>query len=475
MNLVLIGILGYIVLQLVLGMLVSKRVHSEDDFLLAGRKLGYWLATFSIFATWFGAESCVGTAGAVYSHGLAGVTADPFGYTICLLLMGLLFAIPLWKMKLTTIADFFRERYSESVGRLVALLMVPTSLLWAAAQIRAFGQVLTASSEIELTLAISIAALVVILYTSLGGLLADAITDIVQGAVLIIGLLMVLFAIVGKLGGIEAAVAAVEPRKLSFIPHDQEPGALTLLSIVEAWAIPICGSIVAQEVISRVLASRSPNVAQRSSFMAGWLYLGVGLIPLFIGLIGFTLIPNLSDPEHILPLMAQKYLSTFFYIIFAGALVSAILSTVDSALLAASALISHNLIISIRPGMSESRKLLLNRMGVVFMGVLAYLLALHAEGIYALVKDASSFGSAGIFIVLMFGLFTRFGGIFSAITALIIGSGVWLVAHYFLNFKWGYTLSLSLAGVVYLLSATIEIWLPRLSLRAERIQQLDGR
>ena len=84
MNIILVGILGYIVLQLVLGVVASKRTRTESDFLLAGRNLGYALATFSIFATWFGAESCVGTAGAAYADGLAGVTADPFGYTICL-------------------------------------------------------------------------------------------------------------------------------------------------------------------------------------------------------------------------------------------------------------------------------------------------------------------------------------------------------------------------------------------------------
>ncbi len=144
MNNILLGILAYILLQLLLGVLVSRKIRNETDFLLAGRRLGFVLATFSIFATWFGAESCVGTAGAAYEDGLAGVTADPFGYTICLLLMGLVFAVPLWKMKLTTIADFFRHRYSISAERLTALLMVPTSLLWVAAQIRAFGQVLSA-------------------------------------------------------------------------------------------------------------------------------------------------------------------------------------------------------------------------------------------------------------------------------------------------------------------------------------------
>ncbi len=465
MNNILLGILGYILLQLLLGVLVSKKIRSEADFLLAGRKLGFMLTTFSIFATWFGAESCVGTAGAAYSDGLAGVTADPFGYAICLLLMGLVFAVPLWNMKLTTIADFFRQRFSIAAERVTALLMVPTSLLWAAAQIRAFGQVLSASSQIELATAITIAAIVVICYTALGGLLADAITDIIQGLVLIMGLIIVIISVIGDLGGIKAAMTSVAPHKLSFVPVDIEPGLLSFFTMAEAWAIPICGSVVAQEVISRVIASRTPNIARRSSLMAGWLYFCIGIIPLFIGIIGFTLLPNLEDPEHVLPLMAQQHLSRFFYIMFAGALVSAILSTVDSALLAASALFSHNLVFSLRPQTQDRHRLTVVRTLVIVMGVLAYILALHAEGIYRLVKDASSFGSAGIFVVLVFGLFTRFGNVKSAVAALISGASIWIIFHYFFAFKWSYILALSLSFACYVFVALAERLTLKFSLR----------
>lgn len=316
---------------------------------------------------------------------------------------------------------------------------------------------------LEISLAISIAALVVILYTAMGGLLADAITDIIQGGILIIGLFFLLFSVLGELGGIGAALHLIVPDKLSVIPIGPVSGYHKTLSVIEAWAIPICGSVVAQEVISRVLASRSPQVARRSAFMASWLYLCIGIIPLFIGLIGFTVIPNLSDPEHVLLLMAQKHLSSFFYIIFAGALVSAILSTVDSALLAASALLTHNLVVSIKPVMSERKKLLANRIGVIMMGLIAYLLALHAEGIYNLVKEASSFGSAGIFIVLIFGLFTRFGGVKSASFTLIIGSIVWFYSHYILHFEWSYVLSLTIALFAYSIVALFEAGLSKFS------------
>ncbi len=195
MNAVLVGVLVYVLAQLLIGVLVSRRVTTQADYLLAGRSLGHTLTTFTLFATWFGAETCIGSAGAVYGEGLSGGSADPFGYATCLLLMGWVFAVPLWRRQLTTLADLFRTRYATGVERLAVLMMVPASVMWAAAQIRAFGQVLSVSSDLSVTMAVTIAAAAVIVYTVCGGLLADAITDLIQGIVLIIGLTVLLLAV----------------------------------------------------------------------------------------------------------------------------------------------------------------------------------------------------------------------------------------------------------------------------------------
>lgn len=149
MNWVLLGIIVYKLIQLVIGIVVSKKINNEDDNLLAGRSLGTGLATLSIFATWFGTETCIGAAGAVYENGLSGATIDPFGYSLCLVVMGLLFSIPLWRSQMTTLADLFKQRYSVNIERLAVLMMVPGTIMWAAVQIRAFGQVLSATGGFQ--------------------------------------------------------------------------------------------------------------------------------------------------------------------------------------------------------------------------------------------------------------------------------------------------------------------------------------
>src|SRR5688572_24054261 len=137
MNLVLGCVLAYVASQLLIAFWFSRRNASEEDFLLAGRSLGPGMTLFAVFATWFGAETCIGAAGEAYERGLSGVISDPFGYTIGIVLTGALFAAALWKRKLVTLADLFRNRYGGGVERLTALIMIPATVMWAAAQIRA--------------------------------------------------------------------------------------------------------------------------------------------------------------------------------------------------------------------------------------------------------------------------------------------------------------------------------------------------
>lgn len=439
---VLYGIFAYVLLSLLIGIIVSRTIRTEDDYLVAGRSLGYTLSTFTIFATWFGAETCIGAAGAIYENGLSGGTADPFGYGLCLFVMGLVFAVPLWKLRLTTLADLFRHRFSHGVERLAVLMLVPTSMLWAAAQIRAFGQVISASSGLEVSLTITMAAAVVIAYTMFGGLLADAWTDVIQGIALIIGLIILVAAFMT--GGGAEQLAAIHPDRLD--PF----GGETVLGIIESWAIPVVGSVVAAELVSRIIAAKNPTVARRSSLLAGIVYLGIGIVPVTIGLAGFQLLPDLAEPEQILPIMAQRYLPPVLYMLFAGALVSAILSTVDSALLVASGLVSHNLIFPIRPNLSEGAKVRIARGGVLVFGIVAYVAALYARGVYHLVEEASEFGSAGIFIVVVFGLFTRLGGVASAYATLVTGIVLWFLGAYVLGFPYPYLTSLGGALAAYL-------------------------
>jgi Na+/proline symporter len=293
---------------------------------------------------------------------------------------------------------------------------------------------------------ITLAAGIVILYTAAGGLLADIYSDFVQGIAIVVGLVAMLVVVLIELGGPAQALAGIDVARLAPMGREQSP-----LDFLEQWAIPICGSLVAVELISRVLACKSAGVARTATCVGGIGYLLVALIPVFFGLAGPQLAPGLGEAEQVVPTLAQKYLPAILYVMFAGALISAILSTVDSALLAAASLVSHNIVLRIRPGLSERAKVAWARIGVAVLGAVAYVLALYSDGISDLVELASAFATAGIFVALVFGLFTGWGGAPSAYAAIAAGGLVWALGKFALDVPAPYVCGLVAALAAYVL------------------------
>ncbi len=450
------GLLGYVVLQFAIGIWVSRQTATDTDYILAGRSLGPALVAFSVFATWFGAEAIVATTGEVYKHGLGGALVDPFAYAGALVLGGLVFASVLWRRGLTTFADLFEQRYSPAIGTLVVLVLLPGSVFWAAAQIRAFGQVLTSSSGMSLWVAITLAAVLVGAYTTIGGLLADSVTDFLQGIVVIAGLLILAVVIGGQVGGIAATFAATEPDRLRVFGSLAE----SPLEKLEHVVIAVCGSLVAVELISRYLGARSAEVARNGTIAGGLLYCVVGLIPVFLGLAGSVLAARdpvlkakIGDAEQIVATLAQYYLPTFGYVIFAGAIVSAILSNVHSSLHAPAAQVSHNIIVKVRPGLDAAARLMTVRASVLVLSVVAFALALTSDRIKDLVEIASAFGSAGVVVTALFAVFTRIGGPTSAAAAILVGVCVWALGRFGLGWKAPYITALCLSAAAYLFMA----------------------
>lgn len=420
-------LIAYIALQFGIGFWASRRIKNESDFLLAGRHVPGYLLTFSLFATWFGAETCIGTSAEIYSVGLSGGRADPFGYSLCLILLGLLVAPKIWNQKYTTLADFYRDRFGHRVEKIAILILLTSSILWGAAQIRAFGQVIAATTDYPVEWTIFIGFAVVLGYSLLGGLMGDILTDFVQGIVLTIGLIAVLFVIV-KTEGLHIFNQPAE--RWSFLSADEN-----MWQRIDRWAIPIMGSLIAQESIARIFASKNKSQATRMSLFAGALYIFVGSLPVLLGFIGPSLLPELADKEHFLIAISEKYLHPAAQALLVGALVSAILSTIDSILLAGGGLLSHNLLIPLLGEKGVRKKLILSRLCVVAIALTAFVLALTSEGIYELVETASSLGSAGILVITLIGLWSSKGQQESALLALVLGVIFMPIAENVLNFS----------------------------------------
>lgn len=385
----LVLILAYVGLQIALAVWVGRGARSDTDYLVAGRSLGAGAVGMSIFATWFAAESLIATSSEVAAEGIVGARAEPFAYAAGLVAVALFFARPLRRGGFITLADFLRDRFGGATESLSAAVIALSATTWSAAQLFAFAAIIDAASGIGFTPALLGATLLVMTYTLFGGLAGDVITDILQGIVIIVAILILLALMIAAAAGPAAMWAALPDTALR-----PPPASETWVDRAELWLIPIIGTMVSQEAISRTLAARSPEVARTGALWGAGLYLAAGLVPVSFGLFGPQLGLPLGEGEAYLPSLAKALFPDWLLIIFTGALVSAILSSVDSALLAVSAVVTESGYKRLFPNASPLALLRAARTATVGAAALAAGLAMTGESLRALVMDAGAIGAA---------------------------------------------------------------------------------
>lgn len=439
----------YLFLQFLLCAWIGKRIKNEEDYLLGGRNLGYGLISLSLFATWFGAETCIGSSAEVFKHGLSGSRADPLGYSLCLIFSGLLIAPKIWNKKYITLADFYKERFGKSTEALCIWILSFSALIWAAAQLRAFGQVLSSTSNLNFEICLFLAFAFVLAYVVFGGLLGDILTDAIQAIIISLGLFLIFYFVWQSDFSITNILNEQSTERLSLRGQDE-----SILSRIDRWMVPVLGSLVAQEIISRLLASRNVKVAVRSSYLSGLIYILIGCIPVFLGLVGPWLveIPK-GQEEQFITILAQKFLPVFFFPIFIGAIVSALLATIDSILISSSGMISHNWVLPKFSNLNDKSKVMVSRLVVFSCGLIAYLLAIYAQSIYALLEAASSFGTAGILVITVLGLWFSWGCNKSASLCVLSGLVLTPVYEYSLNLEAPFLTSILSCLAVFITSS----------------------
>ncbi|MGE0828561.1 MAG: sodium:solute symporter [Hyphomonadaceae bacterium] len=418
-------ILAYVAVQIGIGVWISRKVRSETDYFVAGRNLGFLAVSLSVFATWFGAETILSSSAEIAGGGLAGGRAEPFGYALCLVGMALFIAGAFRAQGYLTLADFFRARFGRWAELACVWLTIPVSIIWAAAQLMALAALMQTALNIPPNITLFAAAILVMTYTAFGGLMGDVATDMVQSVVLIIGLLVALGAVVARMGGWDGLFASIEPAQLRLVGEGE-----TWLARADAWAVPVLGSLVTQEAISRFLAAKSPALARNACFGAAGLYLAVGTIPVLIGLAGVHVGAPGAEGDNFMPALLREIAHPVVFIFFAGALLSAILSTADSNVLSVSSLISVNLFPRAHAALSDRMKLIVARAATVAASLIALAIAAGGASIRDLITLTSVLGQAGLLVAVLFGLRSRFGGERAALAGVIaaVGANVWTLA-----------------------------------------------
>lgn len=290
----------YLALSVGIGLYAATRVHNANDFAVAGRCLPLPMVTATVFATWFGAETVLGISATFVKDGLRAVVADPFGSSLCLILAGLLFARRLYRLNLLTIGDYYRLRYNRAVEVLCTLCIVASYLGWVSAQIKALGLVFNVVTDgvMSQSLGMVLGAVIVLTYTTFGGMFSVAILDFVQITVIMGGMLYIGSVVSGLAGGVEQVVAhAAEAGKLDFFPPARLEAWIPFLG---AWVTMMFGSIPQQDVFQRITSARDERTAVRGSVLGGSLYFFFAFVPMFLAYSA-----TLIDPAQVAGLLER--------------------------------------------------------------------------------------------------------------------------------------------------------------------------
>jgi SSS family transporter len=417
------GVGLYLLVVLAVGLWAARRVHDNADYIVAGRRLPLWLCTFTLFATWFGGGTAIGAAGAAYEDGLLGVIADPFGAALCLFVFGAFYAGVLRRLELLTVADFFRHRFGGHAEPLAALCLLPAYLGWVGSQFVAFGFILNALTGVDTTTAIVAGAAIVIAYTMAGGLWAVSLTDALQAVVLGAGLLLLL-AVVGSAPEGGSVLAQIPAERWRLLP---EPTWPERMAWVQAWLVIGLGAIPSQDLLQRALSARDDRTARWSAHGAGLLYLTLGMVPVLLGMAGAVLLPGLDNAELVVPRLALAYLPPVGVMLVLGALLSAIMSSADSALLAPAGIVSENLAPWLRRGLDDAARLRISRAVVPAFGAISLGVALWFENVYDLMVNSWSVMLVSLLVPLTAGMYWRRPGRVAASGSMIAGLVAWLV------------------------------------------------
>ncbi len=443
---IILAIALYVVLQLCIAAWAARGTSNDDDYLVAGRSLGMGAVAMSVFATWFAAETVIATAGETASHGLAGARVEPFAYGLGIIVLALLVAYRIRAGGHVTVAGFLGSRFGDQVEVLSALIIALSATVWAAAQLNALAVLISASTELTFPLALGIGTALILAYTLIGGLKGDVATDVVQGSVIIFGLIVLFVMVVSQAGG----VTGVPLSALSFSAEDE-----TVFDKIDIWLIPVLGTIVAQEAISRLLGAKSPEVARNGALLGAGIYITAGLLPVGIGLVGPTLGLEPGTGDDFFSSIAEAVLPTWLFIIVSGALLSAILSSVDSALLAASAPITESGVRRFLPDLTPRERLRAARLATISAGLVAAAVAASGQSIRDIVLTASEVSALLVVPVLM-SMITSDTSRWPALMAIIIGAMALVGLNWTLGVPGGFILSIGLAGVAYLVTAAWE-------------------
>ncbi len=452
-------IIGYFVLVLVIGFVMSRRIHTGNDFFLAGNRLGWTAIGFSLFASNISSSSIIGLTGQAYATGIS-IANYEWMATLILVFMSL-FIIPIYlRNNLSTVPQylglrfdgFSRKYYSATTIILTIIVDLASSLFAGALVLSVFFPNITIAQGCYLL------AIVAGIYTAAGGLAAVVYTDILQTILLLIGSSIMLFAILGQHDFSWAqAIQSVDSDMVSLIRPLDDPVLPWLGTLL---GVPLLGFYywsTNQYVVQRILAAKNLEHAQWGALLGGALKLLVLFLVVFPGLMALQIFPNLNEPDMVYPTMLMNLIPAGVLGLVLAGLLAAIMSSVDSALNASATLIVLDFIAPRRPDLSEQQLARVGRVTTLLVMLVAAFWApviANFEGLFNYLQVVLSYSVPPIVTVFILGVFWKRATREAAKYTFILGHLVCLAAL-LLKMNGYFDLHFTIAGPLLLLISTL--------------------
>ncbi len=455
----------FFVLIIVTGLFYSKKIDTTEDLVLAGRNLSLPYLVASAVATYICAGAVIGAAGAAYGAGFQGVIFDPFSIALITFpVIAIFFAYPLRQARYITVVDYYNTRYSPAMGTIYMIIQSLSIISWFGGQLVAFGIIISLTTGFNMTTAIIIATIIIIIVTYLGGLWALSRIDLAAVTLLIIVLIIMLPVVIGNVGGFGSFFANAEnyaelPTFALWPVAEDDGGYLWytgiygLLYYLAAWIAFGLGGLNCPVALQRALAAKSSKTAKQGFAISGAVYLLIGIVPVFVGIAAYTYGVYLPADQHemVLPLAADLFLPSWLAVAFIVTLVVAIISTVGDSVLTAATILGHNVYGHFRPEASTKEKLKIIRMLIPAIAIVGMIIALSLGNVYRLIIFAGAVVLATVIAPYVVGFYWKKANNVGAIASFISGSITWVILFIiFLPYTMEANLDIIIEGEVFM-------------------------
>ncbi len=421
----------YVILLLGIGWVTSRKATSPSQFFLADRSLKAWVTAVSSTASSESAWAVLGTVGLVYKEGLSAIWFLPgclMGYAVNWLLLAERLRKYSHETHAITIPDYLEAHFNDktNVLRLISVVIIFACMMaYVGAQFAAIGKTFDAIFGVPHHLSIPIGAAIIILYTMMGGFLAVAWTDFVQGLIMVLGLVLLSGVAVMSLGGFGGMIEHLSqshPQTLDWMGGRTVGAFFGFMVGLLGIGLGYPGQ---PHVLNRYMAAKDTQTIRHGI----WIAMGWGLLvyssAIVLGLSGHALFPGLSDPEHLFPKAAGSLLPTVVSAVVLTGVLAAIMSTVSAQIIVAASAVAHDVCTKmINRDMTHRQILIISRMSVLLLGIGAMIIALvKVPVIFWFVLLAWSGLGASFGPVILFTLYskkvTREGAIAGMLTGFI--------------------------------------------------------